>query len=189
LDAAGVVDHVHSHAPAPQQVFLTPERNVLADHDARDAVEQNRPGAHRARRRGRVQDTSRIHGGPEPAGVFQSVHLTVEDSAAPLHAAIVPPPDDLTFIDEDGSDRDAALGQPSLRLDNRRIEELVHGPSLLAIELDRAETRIRFTRVLVGLKGPESSFPSTESQAAAMTSAPTEQAVATRMARNGMRNQ
>ena len=39
----------------------------------------------------------------------------MEYGAAPLYAAVVPPADDLTFMDEDGADRDAPLGQPGLR--------------------------------------------------------------------------
>src|SRR5258705_3319325 len=174
-DTTRVLEHIHSHAPVPQQVFLAPERGVLADYDAWDAVEQNRPRAHGAWGQGRVQDTPGIHGGRESAGVLQRVHLRVEYGAGPLHAAVVPPADDPTLVDQDGADRDAPLGQPGLRLSDGGIQEFVHRPSSQRAEArvharqrsnysrsnsNVLTTRIRFTRVLVGLNGPDSSFPS-----------------------------
>src|SRR5207247_1392910 len=70
-DTTRVLENVDSYAPVPQQFFLAPEHDVLADHDAWDAVEQNRPRAHGAWGQGRVQNTPGIHGGREPAGVLQ----------------------------------------------------------------------------------------------------------------------
>ncbi len=127
LDAAGVLEHFHGHASVPQQVFLAPERDVLADHDAWDAVQENRPRAHGAWRQRRVQDTPAIHDGREAAGVLQGIHLPVEDGAASLHAAVVPPADDPAPVDEDGADWDAALGQTGLRFGDGRLQEFIHG--------------------------------------------------------------
>src|SRR5215510_590088 len=70
LDAAGIVQHIHGHAPVPQQIFLAPKRDVLGDHDAWDAVQENRAGAHGAWGKGRVQNTSCIYGGRKPAGIL-----------------------------------------------------------------------------------------------------------------------
>jgi len=50
----------------------------------------------------------------------------VEDCAAPLHAAVVPPADDLAPVDEDRADRDAPLGQPGLRFGDGRLQEFIH---------------------------------------------------------------
>src|SRR5262249_55998171 len=115
LDTAAVLEHFHAHARRPQAVFLASERDVFAAHDAWNAVQQNRARAHGAWGQGCVQDTPSIHGGRAPAGVLQGVHLPVEYRAAILHAAVVPPTDDLPLVDEDGADRDTPLGQPDPR--------------------------------------------------------------------------
>src|SRR5262252_8234070 len=66
------------------------------------------------------------HSGRAPTGVLQGVHLPVEYRAAILHAAVVPPTDDLPLVDEDGADRDAPLGQPDRRLGDGALQKFVH---------------------------------------------------------------
>src|SRR6185503_17986473 len=126
LDAAGVLEHFHGHAAVPQEIFLAAEGDVLADHDAWDAVQQDRPRAHRAWGQGRVQDAPGIHRRRAPAGVLQGIHLAVEDGAAALHAPVVPPADDPALVNEDGADRHAPLGQPGLGFGDGGLQEFVH---------------------------------------------------------------
>src|SRR5437763_13215250 len=47
-DALRILDDLHAHTACPQQILLTHERLVLADDHVPDAVQQDRPRAHRA---------------------------------------------------------------------------------------------------------------------------------------------
>ena len=97
------------HAPAPQQVLLSPKGPVLADHDPGNAVEQNGAAAHGAGRERGVERAAPIHRRRQPAGPLQGVHLRVQDHAARLLPAVVTPAEDAFCRDEDRADRDAAF--------------------------------------------------------------------------------
>src|SRR5258708_13345452 len=56
VDAARVLDHLHRHATTGQELLLAAIRDILADPDARNAVEENCAGAPPASRYRRVQD-------------------------------------------------------------------------------------------------------------------------------------
>ena len=76
--------------PRPRRRSSSPEeRPVLADDHPRDAVEENRAAAHRARRERRVDRALAVDAGRLAAGVLERVHLAVQDRAALLHAAVV----------------------------------------------------------------------------------------------------
>src|SRR6056297_2550755 len=81
LGAFGVYD---LDAALGQQRFLAHERAVVADDDARNAVEQDRATAHGARRQRRVQRGLAIDARRLPPGVLQRVHLAVQYHAALL---------------------------------------------------------------------------------------------------------
>src|SRR5215831_5262275 len=107
--AVRVLQHGHPHTARSQQLLLTHERLVLADHDGADAVKQNRAAAHRAGRERRVDDGVAIHRGRLTSSVLERIHLAVQHRAAALHAAIVSTTDDASAMDDDRADRDAAL--------------------------------------------------------------------------------
>jgi hypothetical protein len=86
------------------------EGAVLADHDARDLVEQRSAAAHVAGRKRRVERAARVLARLEAARVLEGVHLRVQDGAAALHAAVVAAAYDLAVEHEHGADRDAAFG-------------------------------------------------------------------------------
>ena len=44
----------------------------------------------------------------------------------------MPPANDLTVVDENGTDRDAPLGQPGLRFGDGGLQEFVHRPLLVS---------------------------------------------------------
>src|SRR5512138_218836 len=69
LDAACVLQHLDLDPARAQQGFFAGEAPVLADDHARDAVQQDRSAAHRARRQGRVQHRLAIDRGRLAAGV------------------------------------------------------------------------------------------------------------------------
>ena len=93
---------------------------------SRDAVEQGGAAAHVAGRERRVEHGAAIVGGPEPAGVFQAVHLGVQDGAAVLHAAVVAAADDAAIDDQHRADRNTPLGQPLPGFVDRDLQEGVH---------------------------------------------------------------
>ena len=109
--AGGVLDHLHRHAPAPKQLLLAPERPVLADHDPRNPIEQNRPAAHGAGRERGVERAAPVHRGGLPAGPLQGIHFGVEDHAAGLLATVVPAAENAVIPDQDRADGDAAFAQ------------------------------------------------------------------------------
>src|SRR5687768_9307232 len=66
-------------------------------------------------------------------GVFESVHLAVQDCAAFLHAPVVTASEDTAVVHEDGADGDAALAQTLLRfLDGGLQKNVVHVSTLPA---------------------------------------------------------
>src|SRR3712207_7591382 len=71
--------------------------------------------------------------------LFRSIHLTVQDRAAALHAPVVAAADDAACVDEHRTDRDAAFAQPELRLVDRGAHERVD--HRLGTE-DRKSTRL-----------------------------------------------
>ena len=60
------------------------------------------------------------------AGILEGVHLTVQDGAPLLHPPVVATANDLTLVDDDRADRDAALGQAQPGFVNRGLHEGIH---------------------------------------------------------------
>src|SRR5262247_4647283 len=124
--APRILKNLDGHAARAQELFLAEEGPVLADDDARNAVEENRAAAHGAGRECRVDRALAIDLRRAPAGVLERVHLAVEHDAPALHPPIVPAPEDASAMDEYRTDGNPALGQAALGLLDRRSEELVH---------------------------------------------------------------
>ena len=103
-DAPLVLHDIHPHATRSQKRFLAHERLVLAYDNVRDAVEQNRAAAHRARRKRRIHDALAIHRRGLPAGTFESVHFAVEHRAALLDSAVVAAAENRAAMHEHGAD-------------------------------------------------------------------------------------
>src|SRR5262249_43597889 len=124
--APRILKNLDGHAARAQELFLAEEGPVLADDDARNAVEENRAAAHGAGRECRVDRALTIDLRGAPAGVLERVHLAVEHDAAALHPPIVPAPEDAPAMDEHGADGNPALGQAALGLLDCGSKELVH---------------------------------------------------------------
>ena len=122
-DAARIVDDLELDAPSAEVVFGALEGAILADDDAWHLVEQGRPAAHVAGGEGRVEDAALVLGGSQAAGVFEAIHLAVEDGAAPLDASVVAAADDFAVEDEYRADGNSAFGQTDLGFAERFIEE------------------------------------------------------------------
>src|SRR5262245_41565647 len=99
------------NATTGEPCLLTHERPVFANDDAGNSVEHDRAAAHGARRERRVQSAGPIDECGVTAGIFERVHLAVQDSAATLNASIVAAADDFAVVDDDRADWDAAFGQ------------------------------------------------------------------------------
>ena len=89
---------------------------VLADHDARDLVQQRRAAAHVARRERRVQRAAGVLFGLQAPGVLKRIHLGMQDGAAALDTTIVATTHNLAVEHQHRTNRDAALGQSQSRL-------------------------------------------------------------------------
>ena len=122
-DALGVVEHDHLDAAGAQVVLAAHERGVLADDHPRDPVQQDRPGAHVARRQRRHHRRPGVHRRRQAAGVLEAVGLAVLDRAALLHAPVVADGEDLAVDDERGADRDPALGEADAGLGDRGLRD------------------------------------------------------------------
>src|SRR4051812_17363092 len=120
--AVEVAGHDDVDATAAQQVLGAHERAVLPHHDPRDAVEQDRAGAHVARREGGVHRRGPVDPRMQPAGVLQRVGLPVPDRAALLDAAVVTGTEHATVGDEHGADRDTAFVAAGPGLRDRSVE-------------------------------------------------------------------
>ena len=68
----------------------------------------------------------------QPAGVFEAVHLGVQDRAAALDAAIVPAADDAAVDHQHRADRNPALGESQPGLFDRHFQKSIHRSTPLA---------------------------------------------------------
>ncbi|MNR29665.1 hypothetical protein D3C85_1470660 [compost metagenome] len=121
------MQHLHVDTTGLEQLFLAHEGLVFANNDALDAVQQDRPAAHRARRQGGVQGGLGIEAGGLAPGVFQGVHFAVQDRAALLHAAVMAASDDPVVVHQYRTDRYAALITALLGLFDGCLHERIHG--------------------------------------------------------------
>src|SRR3989442_10857185 len=120
LVAPRVLKHFHRHPSAAKQVFLAPERSILANHHARNAIKENRAAAHRAWRERGVYRAAAINAGRLTTGILERVHLTVQNDTASLHPPIVATAENLPVVHDHRADRDAALREAQLRFLDRR---------------------------------------------------------------------
>lgn len=58
----------------------------------------------------RIKDAPGIERSRKPTGVFQCVHLGVQDGTATLHRAIVSAADNCVVVRQNGADRNATFG-------------------------------------------------------------------------------
>ena len=122
--ALGRVEVHDLHAAGPQQVLGAHERAVLADHHARDPVEQDRAGAHVARREGGVH--RRIAGRPRPASrpAFSSASVSPWRIALPCWIRrLCPTPSTCPSATSARTDGDAALVTARARLCDGEFQE------------------------------------------------------------------
>src|SRR6266403_1259253 len=132
LLAPSVLEHVDRHPAASKQILLAAERSVLTHHHARDAVQENRAAAHRARRERGVDGAVAIDAGGLATGVLERVHLAVENDAASLDPPIVATAEDPPVVHQHRADGDAALGRPALGLLDRSSQKCVHCSARMA---------------------------------------------------------
>ena len=139
VEALGRIEVHDLDAARAQQVLAAHERAVLADHEARDAVQEDRAGAHVARRERRRHRGAAVGGRGEPARHLEGVRLAVPNRAPELHAPVVPGTDDDPVDEDRRADRDAALGAPDPGLLDRDLEEcgVVHAATVAGSNGDR----------------------------------------------------
>src|SRR6266852_7502840 len=126
-------------AAAGQEAEVACEGLRLADNHPRDLEQQDRPGAHLARRQRGVQ--GRVGVGGAAAGVAQAGDLAVRHRVAALHPLVVPGRDDLAARGEHRPDRDAAGFQADPRLAEGQRHHLAIG--LIRLPVSHAGLRYR----------------------------------------------
>lgn len=123
-----VVEQDGIHTARPEKFDVPREVAVFADNDAADAELENRSGAHHARAQGRIE--GRLVISRPASGLSQAVHLAVGDRIPVLDATVVAGGEDLSLLDQDGANREAAF---LIRLQRLGIGELhecvVFGPN------------------------------------------------------------
>ncbi|MOA51241.1 hypothetical protein D3C78_1743620 [compost metagenome] len=96
-----------------------------------DAIQQDSAAAHGARRQGGVEGGLLVHPGWLTAGIFQGVHLAMQDGAAVLHPAIMAAANDLAIVHQHRADRNTPLLEPLAGFVYGGLQEsgsaLVHG--------------------------------------------------------------
>lgn len=121
-----IVEVLDRDALGVHPVFSAFEGRVLADDDARDAVQDGGAGAHRAR----AECADEGEGVPvsAAAGGLDADGLGVGGGVVVLHAAVVAARDDLARGQgEHGADRDAAFCEGFVGLLERGVEEISAG--------------------------------------------------------------
>ena len=88
-ETSRILNDFDLHPPRPQQCLFAEERAVLADHDARNAVEEDRATAHGAGRQRRVQRARPVDRSRLPARPLERIHLAVQRRAALLDPPVV----------------------------------------------------------------------------------------------------
>ncbi len=111
LDALFVVPDFDYGALGAHPLFGSEESGVFSGDDTGNLVKNGCARTHGAGGEGGVEGASAIDTGREAASIFNGIHFSVEDGAAALDSAIVPPSDDLTVVHEHGADGDASLTQ------------------------------------------------------------------------------
>src|SRR2546425_7418899 len=124
-DAGLVLKDLDRHSAGAEQLFLAEEGLILADDDARDAVQKDRPRAHRTWRERRVEHRLAVDRRRLAAGVLQGIHLAVQHRASSLHPPVVTAADDASSMNDRRTDRNAAFLQSLLRLFDRGLHEWV----------------------------------------------------------------
>src|ERR1041385_5103377 len=95
--------------PAAKELFFSHKCRILTDDDAWDPIQQNCARAHGTRRERGIQNAFAIKGCRLAAGVFQRVHFSVQNTAAFLHATVVPTPNDSIVVHNHRADGDATF--------------------------------------------------------------------------------
>ena len=126
LDAFRVLHYFDLYPRRAERFFRAQERGVLADHNARNSVEQNRAGAHRAGRQCGVERAPPVNVGALPSGVFETIHFAVVNDAAALDPLVVPAPDDFPVQYQHRADGNSACGQTLFGFVNRGLEKYIH---------------------------------------------------------------
>src|SRR5262245_60551395 len=89
----GVVDDGQFDSALANVILGALKGAILADDDARDVVKQSRAAAHVAGRQGGIKGRPAVVTRLEPACVFETIHLGVQNGATLLDTAIVSPTD------------------------------------------------------------------------------------------------
>src|SRR5688572_25791614 len=98
MDARGLLENSQRDPAGPEKLLFPAERDVLADHDRRYAVQKNGPAAHGAGRERCIEDRLAIYRGRLAPGLFQSVNLGVKRGTSLLYASIVAATEDSSLV-------------------------------------------------------------------------------------------
>ncbi len=96
-----ILEDFHNHAPGPQQFFLTHEGAILANDHSGYSVQQNRSRTHRTRRERCIEHAFTVGGSREASGIFQGIHLAMQDGTGLLDAPIMSATKDLSLVHQD----------------------------------------------------------------------------------------
>src|SRR5258706_10310966 len=88
LHARRVIENLQLDAARAHVVFRPLKRLMLADDDLGNLVQQRCAAAHVAGRERRVEGRPLVVARSEPAGVFQAIHLGMQNRATLLHAPV-----------------------------------------------------------------------------------------------------
>jgi len=110
-DAVLILKHLNDYAPGAQQVFFAHKRAVLAHNDSWYPVEKNGAAAHGTGRKRGVKHAFTVNRRRLASGIFQGVHVTMQDGTAFLHATSVSSAKDSSLVNHYGSNGNTAFTQ------------------------------------------------------------------------------
>src|SRR5262249_53209185 len=95
-DALLILKNVNPNPVASEPFLFASQRLVFTDDDRGNSIKHDGAPAHRARRQGRIQGAGPVDECGVTAGIFERIHLAMQDRAATLNASIVSAADDFT---------------------------------------------------------------------------------------------
>src|SRR5262245_61879566 len=111
LHALRIVNDFQHNAARSDVIFRPLKSSILANDDARDAVQQGRSTAHVAWRQGGIEYGAAVVARLQPASTFQAIHFGVQNRTALLNAPIMPSAYDFAVNHKDRANWDSPFRQ------------------------------------------------------------------------------
>ncbi len=94
--------------------FFAHKGLIFANNDFWNAIQQYGATAHGTRRKGGVQGAFSVHTCRLPPGILKGIHFAMQHDTAVLYPTVVPASEYFSFVNNDGTNGDAAFGHQDI---------------------------------------------------------------------------